>query len=179
MKKRLAAPLKQKDVLELKLGDFVYISGKIFTARDAAHRKMSISKALPFDLSSSLVLFHAGPIMKKEESGKWRCIALGPTTSSRMNDYEPDAIRRFGIRAIIGKGGMNKKVAETMGGRCVYLAFTGGCAAVGAAAVKNVVSLHWPELGMAEGVWELEVKDFGPLVVAIDSKGKTLYKQME
>ncbi len=170
--KELKTPLCSKDVLALKAGDIVYLTGRIFTARDSAHKKMLKEKKLPFDFSKSLVIFHAGPMITDD-----KCIALGPTTSSRMNELEPETIRKFGVRAIIGKGGMNGEVAKAMNGKCVYLAFTGGCAAIGASMVKEVVALHWPELGMAEGVWELEVEKFGPLVVAIDSRGKSLYRR--
>ncbi|MFH0817584.1 MAG: FumA C-terminus/TtdB family hydratase beta subunit [Candidatus Micrarchaeota archaeon] len=173
--KKITSPISLSSIRSLKCGELVYLSGKVFTARDSAHKKMLKEKKLPFEFEKSLVIFHAGPIMKKEEDG-WKCISLGPTTSSRMNDSEPEAIRRFGIRAIVGKGGMGNEVLKAMKEKCVYLAFTGGCAAIGASMVKRVVALHWPELGMAEGVWELEVEDFGPLIVAFDSKGKSLYK---
>ncbi len=173
--KKINAPISLETIRALRCGDTVFLSGRIFTARDAAHKRMLKAKKLPFKFEDSLVLFHAGPIMKNED-GDWKCISFGPTTSSRMDDFEPDVIERFGARAIVGKGGMGKKVVEAMKGRCVYLAFTGGCAAVGASMVKRVVALHWPDLGMAEGVWELEVENFGPLIVAIDSKGKSLYK---
>jgi len=174
--KVLKTPLSSKDVLSLKAGETVYLTGKIFTARDAAHKRMLGAKEIPFDFSKSLVIFHAGPIIKGEQES-YSCVSLGPTTSSRMDEYELEVIGRFGVRAIIGKGGMGERVIKAMKGKCVYLAFTGGCAAVGASMVKRVVSLHWPEMGMAEGVWELEVEKFGPLVVAIDSKGKSLYSR--
>jgi fumarate hydratase subunit beta len=170
--KELKTPLGSKDVLALKAGDTVYLTGRIFTARDSAHKKMLKEKKLPFDFSKSLVIFHAGPMITDS-----KCIALGPTTSSRMDEFEPETIRKFGVRAIIGKGGMCGEVVKAMDGKCVYLAFTGGCAAIGASMVKKVVALHWPELGMAEGVWELEIEKFGPLVVAIDSGGKSLYRR--
>ncbi|MFH1470220.1 MAG: FumA C-terminus/TtdB family hydratase beta subunit [Candidatus Micrarchaeota archaeon] len=168
-------PLSLEVVRSLKAGDIVYLTGKIFTARDSAHKRMLKEKKLPFQLERSLVIFHAGPIMKMEEGG-WKCVSLGPTTSSRMDEYEPGLIKRFGIRAIVGKGGMGQEAIGALRGKCVYLAFTGGCAAVGASMVKRVIKFHWPEMGMAEGVWELEVENFGPLIVAIDSKGNSLYK---
>ncbi len=168
-------PISATSIASLKCGDTVYLTGKIFTARDGAHRKMLREKKIPFEFDASGVLFHAGPIAKKE-GDTWRIISLGPTTSSRMDESEPEVIVKLGVRAIVGKGGMGEKVIEAMKGKCVYLAFTGGCAAVGASMVKRVVAFHWPELGMAEGVWELEVEDFGPLIVAIDSRGKSLYK---
>jgi tartrate/fumarate subfamily iron-sulfur-dependent hydro-lyase beta chain len=172
--KRIRTPVSLETASSLKCGDIVYLAGKIFTARDAAHRKMLKGK-IPFDFKDSLVLFHAGPIAKKDKD-EWKVISLGPTTSARMDEYEPEVIKKFGIRAIIGKGGMGKETIHAMKGKCVYLAFTGGCAAIGASFVKRVVAFHWPELGMAEGVWELEVENFGPLIVAIDSKGKSHYK---
>ncbi|MFH1448332.1 MAG: FumA C-terminus/TtdB family hydratase beta subunit [Candidatus Micrarchaeota archaeon] len=172
----LKTPLESDAMRSLNCGQVVYITGKIFTARDAAHREILKTRKLPFKFKESNVLFHAGPIMKKQ-NGKWKAISLGPTTSSRMDAYTPKLIHRLGIRAIIGKGGMDGETVKAMKGKCVYLAFTGGCAAVGAASVKNVVGFHWPEMGMAEGVWELEVERFGPLIVAIDSKGRSLYKK--
>lgn len=172
--RRLRTPFGLSSVLSLKAGDVVYLSGRIFTARDAAYRRMLKEKNLPFGFKESLVLFHAGPIMGEDEEGH-RCVSLGPTTSSRMDEYEPEVIKRFGVRAIIGKGGMDENAVLAMREKCVYLAFPGGCAAVGASMVRRVLALHWPELGMAEGVWELEVEDFGPLVVAIDARGNSLY----
>ena len=170
--KKIQTPISLEAVHSLKCGDTVYLTGKVFTARDGAHKKMLSEKKLPFQLEKSLVIFHAGPIIKDS-----KCIALGPTTSSRMDEFEPETIRKFGVRAIIGKGGMGGNVVKAMKGKCVYLAFTGGCAAIGASFVKRVIALHWPEMGMTEGVWELELENFGPLVVAIDSRGKSLYRR--
>ncbi len=170
----LSTPLPLKKILSLTAGDFVYLDGVIFTARDAAHRRLLKTRP-PFKFNRSNVIFHAGPIMKKDNS-EWKTVSLGPTTSSRMNQFTPKLIDKLGIRAIIGKGGMDSKVIDFMKGKCVYLSFTGGCAAVGASAVKRVLDYHWREMGMAEGIWELEVQRFGPLIVSIDSRGKSLYK---
>ena len=111
--KTLKTPLKLNDVRSLKCGDVLYLTGVLFTARDGAHRRMVRARGLPFNLKKSFVVFHAGPIMKKER-GAWKTVALGPTTSSRMDPYTPRLIKRLGMRAIIGKGGMSEEVAEEM-----------------------------------------------------------------
>jgi fumarate hydratase subunit beta len=172
--KSLKTPPTLQEIRSLSAGEVIYFSGKIFTARDAAHKKM-LKGNIPFDLKGSLVIFHAGPIMKKE--GEWKCVGIGPTTSARMDEFTPKIIEKFGIRAIIGKGGVNKESIAKMNGKCVYLSFTGGASALGAAAVKRVTAFHWPKLGMVEGVWEIEVENLGPLVVAIDANGKSIYEK--
>lgn len=174
---RLTTPLTIEDIRKLKLGDIVYLTGTIFTARDMAHERAIREGKLPIE-SSSNVLFHAGPIVKKENS-RYKIIAIGPTTSSRMNSTEPDFIKKFRIRAIIGKGGMDGNVISAMKNRAVYLSMTGGCAAIGAKFVKNVKDVKWLDLGIPEAVWVLEVENLGPLIVSIDSRGNSLYKKIE
>ena len=122
------------------------------------------------------VLYHCGPVMRKEGE-EWRIISAGPTTSIRMESLEKEFIERFGIRVIIGKGGMGKRTLQALQDNgAVYVHFTGGAgalAAVGLGRVKNVYLLE--KLGMAEAVWVFEAREFGPLVVAMDSKGASLY----
>lgn len=170
-------PLTIGDIRKLKLNDIVYLSGTVFTARDKAHERAIKDGKFPTETSNG-VLFHAGPIVKKEK-GKYRIIAIGPTTSSRMNSTEPEFIRKFDIRAIIGKGGMNENVINAMKNKAVYLSMTGGCAAIGAKFVKKVKDAKWLDLGIPEAVWILEVKNLGPLIVSIDSGGNSLYKKIE
>lgn len=184
---KLKTPLDERTVRSLKAGDVVYLSGTIYTARDEAHihalelEKAGRSQEIPVNLKNS-VIFHCGPIAiekKGKEKGKYKIIAAGPTTSSRMNSLEPEAIERFGIRAIIGKGGMDSKVLEAMKKHgCVYLACTGGCAVSLAKRIKEVKDVFWLHLGMPEAIWVLEVEDFGPLIVGMDSQGKSLYEQV-
>lgn len=177
----LETPISEVQARDLKVGDVVFLSGEIYTARDEAHiRALKYKKKgeeVPVDLADSVV-FHCGPIMQKEGEG-WHLVAAGPTTSSRMNSLEPDFINKFGVRAIIGKGGMSKPTLDTMKETgCVYLAITGGAALLAAKGIKSVKTVHWFDLGMPEALWVLESEDFGPLIVAMDSHGNSLYDKV-
>lgn len=173
----LKTPLKEKDIKKLRTGEIVYLSGKVYTARDKAHEKALQKGRFPVDLTNG-VIFHSGPLVKKEK-GNWKIIAIGPTTSSRMNSFEPEFIDKFRIKAIIGKGGMSKEVVKAMKNKAVYLSMTGGCAAISASRIKRVVSVKWLDLGIPEAVWVLDVEKLGPLIVAIDSNGNSLYEKIK
>lgn len=178
---KLKIPLKDEDVKKLSLGNNVYLSGVVYTARDEAHERIlkfiSEGKKTPFDLKGG-VIFHCGPLMKKEDK-RWVVVSAGPTTSSRMNKLEPEVIEKCGVKAVIGKGGMNESVVNSMKkNKAVYLAITGGAAALAAERIKNVKSVFWLDLGMPEAVWALEVKDLGPLTVAIIG-GKSWYSEVD
>lgn len=183
MKKvKLTTPLDDNEIRALKIGDVVYLNGEIFTARDEAHIRaleyLEEGKELPVKLNDATV-FHCGPIMHKEGE-KWRLIAAGPTTSSRMNSLEPKFIEKFSVRAIIGKGGMSRPTLNAMKKfGCVYLAITGGAALLAAKGIKNVKEVHWLDLGMPEALWVLEGENFGPLIVAMDAQGNSLYEKVE
>jgi fumarate hydratase subunit beta len=179
----LDLPLKEEDVRKLNVGDSVTINGEFYTARDEAHghalEYFKKNEPLPVELEGAAV-FHCGPIVKKLEDDKWELVAAGPTTSSRMNSLEPEFIEKFKVRAIIGKGGMSAPTVEAMKAfGCVYLALTGGAALIAAQGVKEVKTVHWYELGMPEALWVLEADKFGPLTVAIDSHGKSLYNDID
>ncbi len=178
----LTIPLNEEKVRNLNLGDIVYLDGIIYTARDEAHIHaldfLEKGKELPVEFENSAV-FHCGPVMRKIGE-KWELVAAGPTTSSRMNTLEPGFIEKFKVKAIIGKGGMSRPTIEAMKKfGCVYLSITGGAAVLAAKGVKEVKGVHWFELGMPEAVWVLEAKHFGPLIVAIDAKGNSLYEAVE
>ena len=176
MEYRLNTPLKQEDIDDLRAGDIVHISGTVLTARDEAHARIlemaEEKKELPFDLKGA-VIYHCGPLMREKGSG-WEVVAAGPTTSARMSKMTPELLGVHEVRAFVGKGGMDN-VTDSMSGKAVYLAFTGGCAALAAKSIRNVSTVHWLDLGMPEAVWELEVDDFGPLVVGIDSHGSDFF----
>ena len=122
-----------------------------------------------------MAVFHCGPIVKRE-NGKWKVVAAGPTTSTCMEPLEGDFITALGVRLIIGKGGMGPKTAEALKNfGAVYAAFTGGAAVFAAKMIRNVKGVEWLDLAMPEALWILEVEDFGPLTVAIDSHGNNLY----
>lgn len=175
----LTIPLGRNDIMELQAGDIIYLSGTIYTARDEAHLRIleltNEGKLLPFDLEGA-ALYHCGPLMQKDKGG-WRTVAAGPTTSARMTEMTPQVLDNYKVRAIIGKGGM-KNIAQVLKDRCVYLAYTGGCAALAVDMIKNVRDVHWLDLGMPEAVWVLEVENFGPLIVGVDAKGRDLYEEV-
>ena len=178
----LTLPLAESAVRNLNLGDVVRLTGTFYTARDEAHKHAletaAQGKELPVNFTDSAV-FHCGPIMKKtsEDPEQWEMVAAGPTTSSRMNSLEPEFIERFQVRVIIGKGGMSKPTVDAMQKfGCVYLALTGGAAILAARGISKVHGVHWYELGMPEALWVLEGTGFGPLIVAIDAKGNSIYE---
>lgn len=178
---RLRTPLTQQAVQKLRVGDVAFISGKIITMRDQAHKKAlknrSIGRPIPVKVEN-LAVFHCGPIVKKT-GGKWKVLAAGPTTSARMEPFEAEFIARFRPRMIIGKGGMGtsttKALQEYVG---VYCDFPGGAAALGACAIKKILGVKWLDLGLPEAIWMFEVENFGPLIVTIDAHGKNLHSQV-
>jgi fumarate hydratase subunit beta len=162
---QLTTPLGE-EVLALKAGDHVELSGIVYTARDEAHLRM-MENGIPFDPAGA-VIYHCGPVIKED-----RVIAAGPTTSARMNELEGFLIDK-GVRGLIGKGGMGATVRKQLRNRGVYLAFTGGCAALASSHMK-VRGVFYEDLGMAEAVWALEL-DHLPLVVGIDSHGNDIFE---
>ena len=179
---KLTTPLSEEDIRKLKVNDVLYLSGTIITARDAAHKKIlelfQQGKPIPVDLQG-LAVFHCGPIMKKEND-KWVVVAAGPTTSTRMDQFEDELIKDFNVRVVIGKGGMGKRTTDAMQKYgAVYGAFTGGAAVLAAKVVKSVKTVEWlQDLGMPEALWVFEVEDFGPLIIAIDSHGNNLFEEV-
>ena len=174
----LETPISERDVRKLRIGDILYITGTIFTTRDAAHSRAleycREGKKLPINMRG-LALFHCGPLVK-EVSGKYDVISAGPTTSTRMEMFEDAFIEKTGIRVVIGKGGMGPRTVEAMKKfGAVYCAFTGGAGVLARKTIKQVKSVEWLDLGMAEALWILDVEDFGPLIVAIDAYGNNLY----
>lgn len=178
---KLKTPISEEDVRKLKVNDVIYITGTMFTARDSAHKRAldyyKQDKKMPIN-PQGLAVFHCGPIVKKEND-KWTIVAAGPTTSTRMDLFEDEFIKNYKIRVVIGKGGMGKKTTDAMKKYgAVYGAFTGGAAVLAAKAIKNVKTVEWFDLGMPEALWILEVEDFGPLAVAIDSHGNNLFEDV-
>lgn len=179
---RLETPISEEEARRLRVGDVVYLSGLVFTARDAAHRKiielLRSGSGLPFD-PRGLAVYHAGPVARRRPDGSWEIVAAGPTTSARMEPVEPLFLELTGVRMIIGKGGMGeatRRALQRLG--AVYTVFTGGAAVLAAEAVERVEAVYWlEELGMAEAVWLLRVRDFGPLTVVMDSHGGDLYAE--
>jgi len=179
---RFKLPVSEEDVRRLRVGDIVYVTGTMVTARDQAHRRVlelvKKGEKPPVDLRG-LALYHCGPVVRKKPNGEWEIVAAGPTTSTRMEVLEAEFIEATGVRIIIGKGGMGSRTAEACRKHgAVYAVFTGGAAVLAANAIKRVKEVHWLDLGVPEAMWVLEVEDFGPLVVTIDSTGRNLYAEL-
>jgi fumarate hydratase subunit beta len=179
--KHLVSPLDIRTIRALHIGDVVSLSGDILTGRDEVHIRaleyIKEGKPIPMDLNGA-TLYHCGPIISKKDN-RWTVIAAGPTTSARMDSLEPEMIKCFGIKAIIGKGGMSKEVLDTMEEcGCVYMAATGGAAVSLAESISSVVSVEWEDLGMPEAMWKFKVDNLSPLIVAMDSHGNSLYEDV-
>ena len=171
----LKTPISREDLERLKVGDVVYVSGEVITARDSAHVRileyLREGKNLPFKLDGAII-YHCGPIVRKKD-GNWEVISAGPTTSARMNEMTKELLKYVECVAIIGKGGMDVDFK----GKGVYLAYTGGCGALASKAIKRVKDVHWLDLSMAEAVWVFEVEKL-PCIVAIDFRGNNLYDEV-
>ncbi|MBI5646429.1 MAG: fumarate hydratase [Ignavibacteriae bacterium] len=175
---RLTAPLTEADVRGLKVGDIVLLNGAMFTGRDMIH-KYFIDHDSPVDLNGG-VIYHCGPVMLKDAEGVWHVKAAGPTTSSREEPYQADIIKKFGIRAVIGKGGMGKKtLAALQECGAVYLNAIGGAAQYYAETITRVDGVHFlEEFGVPEALWMYHCVDFAA-IVTMDSHGNSLHADVE
>jgi fumarate hydratase class I len=177
---RLQTPLTEEAVRSLHVGDEVYLSGIVFTGRDAVHKYLHEGGQLPEGVSfRDGVIYHCGPVVMKDASGEWKVTAAGPTTSIREEPYQAQIIRDFGVRAVIGKGGMgDQTLAACRDYGCVYLHAIGGAAQVLAECVRKVRGVSFYEkFGSPEAIWELEVVDF-PAVVTIDAHGNSRHREV-
>ncbi len=177
----LTTPLSERDVRDLRIGDIIHLDGKIVVARDRAHSRLHelaiAGKPPPFELWGSAI-YHCGLLVRRVGE-QWEILAAGPTTSARMERFQPEIISRFGVRMVIGKGGMGALTSRAMGEfGAVYCAITGGAGALMAKAIKRVEGVKWIELGTPEAIWLLAIEKMGPMVVAIDSHGSSLYDEV-
>jgi fumarate hydratase class I len=176
----LSTPVSEATIRSLKVGDEVSISGTIFTGRDAVHKYLHEGGKLPDGVSlNGGILYHCGPVVIKDEQGNWKCVAAGPTTSIREEPYQWQIIRDFGLRGVIGKGGMgDKTIAACKEHGCVYFHGVGGAAQVLAQCIKKVPNVYFMEqFGAPEAIWEFEVVQL-PAVVTIDAHGNSLHKEV-
>jgi fumarate hydratase class I len=172
---KLTVPFTEEKMRSLKVGDMVELTGVVFTARDAVHQCLHSGK-YPMPVSwKGQIIYHCGPVVIKEK-GKWKVMAAGPTTSIREEPYEYDVIKNFGVKGVIGKGGMGAKtLAACKEFGCVYLHAIGGAAQIYAEKITNVNGVYlYDEVGAPEAIWEFQVKDF-PAVVTMDSHGASLH----
>ena len=177
---KLTFPFTEEKIRELKVGDEVLLSGVVFTGRDAVHKYLHEGGKLPAGVSlRDGIMYHCGPVMMPQADGTYKCTAAGPTTSIREEPYQWQVIRDFGLRGVIGKGGMGAKTqAACKEYGCVYLHAIGGAAQVLADCVKKVRNVYFlKEFGSPEAIWELDVVDF-PAVVTIDAHGNSLHEEI-
>jgi len=172
----LRAPLTEAQVRALKAGDVVIVNGEMFTGRDAVHAHL-MKNPPPVDMRGS-VLYHCGPVMLKQGDA-WTVKAAGPTTSSREEPYQADIIKNYGVRAVVGKGGMGKKTLAAMKeSGAVYLNAIGGAAQFYARKIDKVLGVHLLEFGIPEAMWHLSVHDF-VAIVTMDANGNSLHAGIE
>jgi fumarate hydratase class I len=176
----IATPISEETIRALRVGDEVAISGVVFTGRDAVHKYLHEGGQLPPEVKlRDGILYHCGPVVVKDEQGNWKCVAAGPTTSIREEPYQWQIIRDFGLRGVIGKGGMGEKtLAACKEHGCVYFHGIGGAAQVLAQCITRVRSVYMMEqFGAPEAIWEFEVSHF-PAVVTMDAQGNSLHREV-
>jgi fumarate hydratase class I len=172
----ISAPISEADIRSLSVGDVVLISGEMYTGRDAVHSYL-MKHDPPADLSGS-VLYHCGPVVMKN-NGSYKITAAGPTTSIREEPYQADIIKRYGVRAVMGKGGMGKRTLEAMkDAGAVYLNAIGGAAQYYARCIEEVIDVNLLEFGVPEAMWHLKVREF-PAIVTMDAHGNSLHADVE
>jgi fumarate hydratase subunit beta len=177
----IKTPVSDDVIKHIEIGDFITITGEIILARDEAHKRaleyVKKNKELPFKLDNA-ILYHAGPIAKLENEN-WKIIALGPTTSTRMEMFEPEFIKNFNIKIILGKGGMTgQTITAFKKYKVLYGAITGGTSLIWARKIVNVENVEWLDLGIPEALWKIKVNEFGPILVAIDSNGRSIFDKV-
>lgn len=189
----LSTPISEEDIRALHVGDTVYLSGVIVTGRDAAHKYMvetfirapevpESERALYEELKQLLkgsAIYHCGPVVRQREDGRWEFVAAGPTTSIREEPYQADVIAHFGLRGVIGKGGMGARTLQACQEYgAVYLHAVGGAATLIADTVKEVLTVYKKdEFGVPEAFWVIRVENL-PLVVTMDSHGRSIHEEV-
>jgi len=177
----LKLPVDESAIRELTVGDFVELTGRMITGRDAAHKWLiEEHREEVAEYLRGTVIYHCGPVVAKDDDGGWRFVAAGPTTSIREEPYQADVIGRYGLRGVIGKGGMGPKTLDGLGRHgAVYLHAIGGAAQVLARAVTRVEKVFMlEEFGVPEALWVIHVERF-PVVVSMDSHGGSLHDEVE
>ncbi len=177
-RKILVTPVTAEDLQDIKIGDIIYLSGSLTTCRDVAHRRVvEAGLQIPVDVRNAGIL-HAGPIIRPLPDDKFQMVNVGPTTSMRMEKFEYEFTKRTGVRVIVGKGGMGPETARACKDfGAIHCVFPAGNAVVAAVCVEEIVEAQWRDLGMPETLWHCRVKEFGPLIVSIDSQGRNYFEE--
>ena len=177
-KKVLITPVSTEDLKDIKVGDIVYLDGSMTTCRDVAHRRLvEEGRELPVDVRNNAI-FHAGPIIRPLENDKFEMVSVGPTTSMRMEKFEYEFVKQTGVKVLIGKGGMKENTERACKEfSAIHCVFPAGNAVVAATEVEEIVRAEWRDLGMPETLWNCRVKEFGPLIVSIDTEGNNMFEK--
>jgi len=177
-KKILTTPIRDEDLADIHVGDVIYLNGHLITCRDVAHRRLIEDKRpLPVDVKGRAI-FHAGPIVRQKGENEFEMISVGPTTSSRMEKFENEFVAQTGVKIIVGKGGMGAGTTEACKrDKALHVVFPAGCAVLAATQVEEIEDAQWRDLGMPETLWVCRVKEFGPLIVSIDTHGRNLFEE--
>jgi len=173
----LNMPITEQEVRKLKVADTVYLNGRIIGIRDATQRRIFDEGVEPPLNLKNQVILHTAPNARKKND-KWHKLCIGTTTSIRMEKYSPMLIEEYGVRAIIGKGGLSEGSLNAMKKfGAVYFAITGGAAALETTQIEEIEDVYWEDL-FPECFWVFCVRDFGPLIVAMDSNGSSIYEEV-
>lgn len=177
-KKILTTPIRDEDLKDIHAGDIIYLNGTLVTCRDVAHRRLVEGhRPLPVDLHG-LAILHAGPIVRPIGDDKFEMVSVGPTTSMRMEKFEKEFVEQTGVKLIVGKGGMGPNTEEACRTyKALHVVFPAGCAVLAATEVEEIERAEWRDLGMPETLWVCRVKEFGPLIVSIDTDGRNLFEE--
>jgi len=184
--KLLNLPVNNEDILDLHTGDIFYLSGTLITGRDEVYHRVTEENIMPPVDLKNMAIYHAGPIVREtlcSVSGSklpniphYDLVSIGPTSSIRLEKWAADFINKTGVKIMIGKGSMGEKTTEACRGlKTVHCVYPGGCAVLGASQIEETEGCFWPEFGMAECIWVLRAKLFGPLIVSIDAYGNNIF----
>ncbi len=180
----LTTPIDEEQIRRLNVDDIVYISGTVYVMMYISQFEKLLEpirsgRPAPLDVDGG-VIYHTGTIFRKTDDGEYDFRAIGATTSSKFNGQTPEIIRRTGVRAIIGKGGMDEHVLAAMKEcGCAYLSVVGGCSAIYTPHVVKIEKEYWPQKSWADNVLELKVEQYGPLFVAMDAAGNSIFEEVD
>lgn len=177
-KKILTTPVSAGDLADIHIGDIIYLNGSMTTCRDVAHRRLVEGRRKLPVVVRDAAIFHAGPIIRPLGEDRFEMVSVGPTTSMRMEKFEKEFVEQTGVRIIIGKGGMGANTEYACKQyKAIHCVFPAGNAVVAATEVEEIVDAQWKDLGMPETLWHCRVKEFGPLIVSIDTEGRNLFEE--
>jgi L(+)-tartrate dehydratase beta subunit len=175
---KLRTPLTELDIRRLRVEDTVAIDGVIFGIRDATQIRIFDRGVPPPAELTGAVCLHTAPGVRKRPDGAYEKLSIGTTTSTRMNRFVPGLVAKYGVRAIVGKGGLlEDSIAAMARHGAAYFAMVGGAAALATKQIEAIERVWWEDL-MPECFWQFRVKEFGPLIVAIDAHGESLYRRV-